>query len=64
MNCARLGLHSSWPGSPPVVALWTTGFGNTLRLCQLHLDYWLDNADDDPDLEPVALVFVDERVPT
>jgi hypothetical protein len=62
MNCARLGLHC-WPSSEPVVALWTTGYGNTIRLCQLHLDYWLDGADDDPELEPVELVFLGQGSP-
>lgn len=59
-NCARLGLHP-WPSAEPIVALWTTRSGHTLRLCQLHLDYWLDVADDDPELEPAELVFAVEE---
>lgn len=38
----------------PAVAWWKTGNGAFTRLCQACLDYWFDNADDDPSLEPVA----------
>jgi hypothetical protein len=39
-------------------ALWAKVGGNAVVLCRHHLDMWLDNADDDPDLEPDRLVFL------
>lgn len=30
----------------------------TAVLCQKHLNTWLDNADDDPNLEPTRLEFI------
>lgn len=38
----------------PAAAWWRGRNGNFTRLCQPCLDYWFDNADDDPDLEPAA----------
>lgn len=38
----------------PVVARWSHRNGNISRLCQNCLNAWLDNADNDDDLEPVA----------
>ncbi|WP_432185401.1 hypothetical protein [Streptomyces tendae] len=40
--------------SPPVARI-THPHGGTTTLCQVHLDGWLDNADDDPSIEPVRL---------
>jgi len=37
---------------PSAVASWNCANGNRLVLCQVCLDTWLDNADDDPFLEP------------
>jgi hypothetical protein len=39
-------------------ALWANVGGNAVVLCRHHLDIWLDNADDDPGLEPDELVFL------
>lgn len=38
----------------PAVALWVAPNTYSFRLCQACLDAWFDNADDDPDLEPLA----------
>lgn len=38
----------------PAVARWQTVTGYWFPLCQGCLDAWFDNADSDPDLEPVA----------
>jgi hypothetical protein len=38
----------------PAAARWSHRNGNISRLCRACLDHWFDNADDDPDLEPVA----------
>jgi hypothetical protein len=35
--------------------------GDATDLCKYHLDYWLDNADDDDDLEPAELTFFNEQ---
>lgn len=32
--------------------------GHSVLLCQRHLDMWLDNADDDPYMEPAELTRV------
>jgi hypothetical protein len=32
---------------------------NRVMLCQKHLDMWFDNADDEPDLEPGAVRWLD-----
>lgn len=43
----------------PAFAIWyydQTGFVG--YLCKKCLDSWLDNADDDPYLEPSRLVFI------
>lgn len=42
----------------PAVARWTCGNGNVVPLCQACLDCWLDNADNDPDLEPAKWRWV------
>lgn len=42
--------------SHPAFALWV-GDSRTY-LCKEALDHWLDNADDDPSLEPKELVFL------
>lgn len=42
------------PDRHPAVARWNHRGGNTSLLCQNCLDGWLDNADDDPDLEPAS----------
>lgn len=33
--------------------------GNRVNLCQKHVDMWFDNADDEPDLEPGAVRWLD-----
>lgn len=49
----------------PAVAIWTyrvnefTGEVVITGLCQTSLDHWFDNADDDPDLEPVRVEWLD-----
>lgn len=44
-------------GHPPVVDCRTAnGYGEWL--CEFHLNMWLDNADDDDTLEPVALTWL------
>ncbi|MFH9574210.1 hypothetical protein ACH4MG_27180 [Streptomyces sp. NPDC017454] len=35
------------------MARWDCRNGNIVYLCNKCLDHWFDNADDDPDLEPV-----------
>lgn len=48
------------PGGPPL-ALYITGpppEGHGWLLCQRCLDHWLDNADDDPGLEPHLLLWM------
>lgn len=42
----------------PPVARWICRNGNIVRLCQPCLDWWFDNADDDPDLEPLAWTWI------
>lgn len=43
----------------PVVAIWTAQpSGNRVPLCKPCLDGWLDNADDEPDLEPAHLEWL------
>jgi len=32
--------------------------GAALPLCRYHLNIWLDNADDEPELEPDCLEFL------
>lgn len=32
--------------------------GNVVVICKETLDYWLDFADDDPDIEPARLEFL------
>lgn len=44
--------------SQPSAARWTYEDGASGTLCQVHLDMWLDIADDDPELEPAALAFI------
>ncbi len=41
------------------VVLWACRSGHVEALCQRHLDGWLDNADDDTDMEPVRIEWVD-----
>lgn len=44
-------------GNLPVVDYRTAnGYGSWL--CETHLNMWLDNADDDEQLEPVELVWL------
>jgi hypothetical protein len=45
----------------PAVALWTGPTGNVTGLCQTSMDNWLDNADDDPSLEPARVEWIDGR---
>lgn len=43
----------------PSFAIWyyyQTRF--SCQLCKKHLDHWLDNADNEPDLEPSNVVFL------
>lgn len=42
----------------PAVARWTVRNGYTFLLCRKCLDAWFDNADDEPDLEPVAWAWI------
>lgn len=44
----------SQPHRRPAVARWEHPHGHASRLCLECLNGWFDNADDDPDLEPVA----------
>lgn len=45
----------------PIAATWRNNNqpcnGTTWRLCRSCLDHWLDNADDDPEMEPAELTF-------
>ena len=41
-------------------ALWGFPDGVAVFLCRPHLDMWLDNADDDPSMEPAKLKFVND----
>lgn len=38
-----------------VVAILTTRADNRLALCHACLNWWLDAADDDPEVEPIEL---------
>lgn len=43
----------------PAIAIYVANPSlNHIPLCQPCLDGWLDNADDEPDLEPAALRFL------
>lgn len=48
------------PGEPAerAVAIYSFANGNQIPLCQRHLDIWLDNADDDPTMEPSELAWL------
>jgi hypothetical protein len=48
-------------GDGPAVARWDCRNGNVVHLCQTCLDAWLDNADDEPDLEPAGWSWLAER---
>lgn len=50
------GIRQDCHGDP--VARQTHHHGGTTTLCQQHLDTWLDNADNDPSLEPAALTWL------
>lgn len=55
-NCQHI-----WPRHEhaPVFAIWEyaqTRF--SCLLCKNCLDHWLDSADDDPELEPSRLTFI------
>lgn len=45
----------------PIAATWRCNNdpcnGTTWELCESCLNNWLDNADDDPGMEPVDLIF-------
>lgn len=48
----------------PAVALWLhrnqLDYGQpAIPLCQASLDWWFDNADDAPELEPVRVFWLD-----
>lgn len=48
----------------PAVAIWLhqnqLDYGQPgMPLCQKSLDYWFDNADDAPELEPVQVLWLD-----
>lgn len=43
----------------PAVALWTGLSNHTVALCQSCLDIWLDDADDDAELEPSRVQWLD-----
>lgn len=40
------------------VARWVYDDGVSGTLCHPHLDMWLDNADDYPDMEPARIVWL------
>lgn len=59
-SCARWGpSHTLHTGAP--FALWIYPDRVSILLCRGALDVWLDQADDDPDLEPAELTFVPQR---
>lgn len=41
-------------------AFWAFRDGVRVGLCRRHLDMWLDNADDDPSMEPASLTFINK----
>lgn len=50
--------------SAPIVAWYTIRPSfNTVGLCRRHLGMWLNNAEDDPELAPVELVYVGDVGP-
>lgn len=53
---------ASHRGHGPAVARWDAKNGSVTYLCHPCLDHWLDNADDDDDLEPVAWSWIGERM--
>jgi hypothetical protein len=53
--CSRLDR-----GRRPAVAIWSHGLTPYFDpLCQGCLDMWFDNADDDPDMEPWHVRWLD-----
>lgn len=63
-SCARIW-ETPADGGPPrrrdrlAIARWTHRPGVVDYVCQSTLDYWFDNADDDPELEPTAVEWLD-----
>jgi hypothetical protein len=57
----RCGTHARRvpPQHHPAVALvYSHGGRYSHPLCESTLNHWLDNADDDPDLEPADIVWL------
>jgi hypothetical protein len=58
--CARIQRNGHPPERVPAVVAWhCQPSGNVEYLCQYCMDIWLDNADDDPDLEPANVVWLE-----
>jgi hypothetical protein len=60
--CYRWQHYPHWPhpSSPTAVAVWTAQSGLEFTVCQHHLDEFLDQCDDQVDLEPVRLAWLDD----
>lgn len=54
--------YGSLKSCGPAVARWELQNGGCVRLCQVCLDAWFDNADDDEMLEPAAWSWLRNEV--
>lgn len=55
--CATDSQHPA--DTTAVVLVTCQPSGNVVPLCRHCLDLWLDNADNEPDLEPAAMHWLD-----
>lgn len=58
MRCLAHEITDTTP-AVSVAEMTCTPSGNRVGLCQRHLDMWFDNADDEPDLEPASVRWLD-----
>jgi hypothetical protein len=53
-----MGHNSDYPMHSAYATVTLQPSGNRVSLCRHILDMWLDNADDDPGLEPSAIEWL------
>lgn len=58
MRCTNCTALPGFPCTGVAVALYRFQGGNAIAACQYALDLMLDIADDHPDLEPEALLWL------
>lgn len=56
--CSRVWRGTLPPDPPAAVVRWTGPNATVSFLCLASFDAWLDNADDDPSLEPLAVQWL------